>query len=240
MQLSDLRSSLIYLLDEDGVYRTDDILNASLNEGYVVLGTLSNAIEHTYERMLSADTHFIELDPNVLSPIAVYANEERLYPCRIASFDMLSETWMEDASDTTTHYAITNLYTPQPKLWVYPRSSISIMLRLTVAEIPDALVHDSEIPRLPPDHHYAIVVWALMWELLKERTNILANKAFQHAIDFVERVEALRTFVYRRTPNRDWMMPSLDHMAIRNKLHDITRKTTERSADAFTMKDMTT
>jgi hypothetical protein len=239
MNLLEIRDNVKYLLDEDGVYRDNDILDATINEGYVVLAAVTQCIERTYSFEVHAGAHFAELNARTLAPVAIYVANERLYPTRIGSFNMLSSTWMTDAPDIPTHYALTNLMTSVPKMWLYPRPNVNMMIKISAAELPEhPLTKDIDVPLIPPEHRYALVVWALLWELFKERANIIANKVFRYATEFAERANDLRQYMYRRTPNRDWQTATLEAEAVRAKMHDVFRASQSGSMDQTTAKDL--
>jgi len=89
---------------------------------------------------------------------------------------------------------------------------------MTYAAMPNKMTADTDIPRLPAEHHYTIAKLAYAWELLKERGFVFAGKALRTFNDFVTDLNLLQQTVYKRTPDRDWLMMPWDAEAVRRKL----------------------
>ncbi len=218
MQLSELRDTLKQQLDEQGVYRTDAVLTDTLNEGYRTLALLTQGCELTKSFTYQADRHFKYLPHDFFLPVAVYWNNTRLYPVRIADLDRQSVSWMEDAPSEPLYYTTIGALGQAPELWFYPRPEADATVRLTYAGIPNRMTYDTDTPRLPSEHHFGVVWWGTAWELLKERGGLFVNKAYQMYMKFVQEANDLQQYMYRRTPDRDWIMPPLDMQAVKRKL----------------------
>lgn len=218
--------------------RSSTMLDASINEGYRMLALATQGCELTYSFTYNASAHFAYIRSNLIAPLAVTWNGTRLFPTRVADWDDLSSTWVSDAAGTPQYYAFTNTFTEWPELWLYERPSTTATVQLTYAAIPDLLTMDTDVPRLPAEHHYAVVWWAYTWELLKERGAIFVNKAFQTVQKFVEEANALRQYVYTRTPDRDWLMPPLEAEAVRQKLSAFLMQAPQ-AQQAQEMRDLT-
>ena len=220
MQLSDLRGLLIKLLDEDGIRRSNSVLNVSLNDGLQVASVMSQASEVTRTFTLNSDVQIAPLPSDFFCPISVYFNGSRLYPIRMGDLDFLAGNWIETAPATPLYYFTLGALQAYPELWIYPRAAVKGRVQMTYAIMPQRLGMDTDSPKMPEEHQYLLVLWAYAWEMLKERGAILANKAFRTYIQFVERLNELQKYVYRRTPDRDWQMPPWDLRALALKLHD--------------------
>lgn len=220
MQLSELRAALKRLLDEDGVYRTDAVLDNSLNDGYQLASALTQACERTatftYPVALGGFCTYLPSD--FFLPVGVYAPTTRMRPVRVSDLNLLSAGWFNDAASTPSYYWTLGSLGPTPSLWLYPRPTADTRIKLVYASIPDRLANDATIPRIPTEHHYTLVQYAYAWELLKERGPLLANKAYREFTKFMEQVNALQTTVYRRAPDRDWLMAPWDVEAVRRKM----------------------
>ena len=240
MELRELRSLLTNLLDEDGVRRAPAVMNATLNDGYQVSAILSQGCEVTKTFTFNDVNHFIYLPTDFYVPTSVYFDNVRLDPVRMSDLDFLASQWMETApsggyfvSDyfapdyfidytgivsTPLYYFTVGSLQAQPQLWVYPRSSTIGRVKMTYSIMPQRLGADTDTPRLPGEHQYCIVLWAYAWELLKERGALLANKAFRVFNQYMEAINTLQGYVYRRTPDRDYQMLPWDMEAMRKKL----------------------
>lgn len=219
MDLKALRATVKRLLDEDGVRRSDAMLDDSINEGYHMVSLLTQGCELTASFYMDGSMYFRYIPRDAVVPISVSFDGTRLFPTRLSDWDGLSTTWMSDAASEPVYYACNNLLSSWPELWVYPRPETTGTLRLVYAAVPTKLVMEADIPRLPAEHHYCVIWWAYMWELLKERGAFFVNKAFQTVQKFIQETNALRQYVYLRTPDRDWLMPPLDAETITKKLH---------------------
>lgn len=218
MQRADLRDLLTQLLDEDGVRRSDDVLNAALNDGYQTVALTTQACEITKSFIYDAAKPCAFLWDNFFVPLAVYFNGSRLSPVRMVDIDQITFSWLDADPWTPLYYFTMGGLTTCPSLWVQPRPVTSGTVKMSYAAIPDRMVSDLDIPRLPAEHQYSIVLWAYTWELLKERTGLLANKAFRVFSQFIEKTNELRNYVYRRTPDRDWQTIPWDLRAVEQKM----------------------
>lgn len=220
MQLSELRNLLTKLLDEDGIRRSAATLNVSLNDGYQVAAILTQGCERTQTFTFNETVQLSPLPSEFFLPVSVYWNGSRLYPIRMADLDFIAAQWLETAPKTPLYYFTLGALQSVPELWVYPRATMKGRVQLTYAIMPQRLGFDADKPHIPEEHQYVIVLWAYAWELLKERGALLANKAFRVYLQFVEHLNALQQYMYRRTPDRDWQMPPWDLKALQLKLHD--------------------
>lgn len=220
MQLSELRILLTRLLDEDGVRRPESVLDATLNDGYQLSALLSQGCEVTKTFTYNKDLHFTYLPSDFFVPTSVYYGSlnTRLDPIRMADLDFITSQWIETVVGEPIYYFTQGALFPQPQLWLYPRPAINERVKMTYSIVPQRMVEDSNVPRLPAEHHYVIVLWGYAWELLKERGALLANKAFRVFMQYMDQLNALQTYVYRRTPDRDWQMLPWDMEALRRKL----------------------
>lgn len=220
MQLSELRSNLKRLLDEDGVYRTDAVMDNSLNDGYQITSALSQACERTisFNYSVTNGGHCAYLPTDFFLPVGVYAGTTRMEPVRESDLQVVTTCWLDAAAGTSIYYWTLGALGSHPTLWLFPRPSVDVRIRLVYASIPDRLVNDASVPRVPIEHHYTLVQYAYAWELLKERGPLLANKAYREFIKFVQQVNDLQMAVYRRAPDRDWQMPPWDIEAVRKKM----------------------
>ena len=218
MELGELRSLLTNLLDEDGVRRSDAVLNATLNDGYQISAILSQGCETTKTFTFNDENHFIYLPTDFYVPTSVYFDGERLSPIRMPDLDFLASQWIETVVSTPLYYFTVGSLQAQPQLWIYPRSLTIGRVRMTYSIMPQRLGIDTDTPRLPGEHQYCIVLWSYAWELLKERGALLANKAFRVFNQYMEHVNTLQSYVYRRTPDRDYQMLPWDMEAMRKKL----------------------
>jgi hypothetical protein len=206
------------LLDEDGVRRSDSVLNATLNDGYQVSAILSQGCEVTKTFTFNDTNHFTYLPSDFFVPTSVYFDGERLSPIRMADLDFLTSQWIESVVGTPLYYFTVGSLQAQSQLWIYPRSSVQGRVRMTYSIMPQRLGTDADTPRLPGEHQYVIVLWSYAWELLKERGALLANKAFRVFNQYMEQINTLQSYVYRRTPDRDYQMLPWDMEAMRKKL----------------------
>lgn len=220
MQLLELRNTLARLLDEDGVYRTEAVLNSSLNDGYQMASALTQACERTASFTYSVSTggYCAYLPSDFFLPVAVYNGSTRLEPVRLADLNQLTNSWLNAAAGTPIYYWTLGSLGPHPTLWLYPRPSSALRVKLVYASIPDRLVNDALSPRIPSEYHYILVQYAYAWELLKERGPLLAGKAYREFIRFADQVNQLQAVVYRRAPDRDWQLTPWDLEAARRKL----------------------
>lgn len=245
MQLSDILAAANDLLDEDGVRRTTAALTDTVNLGYRTVAVVTQSCEATRSWRASSNSLVSPLPADFYTAVAVYYNGTRLYPVRMADLDDLNPNWLKcttvtgayfdvgyfevgysaDGTVSSYPYAGTPLYytttgamTGSPMLWLYPPPDTSGTIKMTYATVPNALVYEADTPAFPREHHYVLVWWAYAWELLKERGALLANKAYQTYARFVEDATALQQYVYRRTPDRDWVSPPLDMEAVRRKM----------------------
>lgn len=218
MQLSELRDTLTLLLDEDGVRRSDTVLDNTLNDGYQMVAILSQGCEITKTFTYNQDLHFTYLPEDFFVPTSVYFDNVRLSPIRMADLDFLSAQWMQTAASDPTYYFTQGALIAQPQLWTYPRPAATGRVKITYSIVPKRMAQDADTPRFPAEHHYVIVLWAYAWELLKERGALLANKAFRVFTQYMDQLNALQNYVYRRTPDRDWQMLPLDMEAMKRKL----------------------
>lgn len=218
MQLIDLRELLTRLLDEDGVRRVDAVLDAALNDGYqmVALTTQGCEITKSFQYDIAQPCHF--LWSNFFLPLAVYYNGVRLSPVRMVDIDQIETSWIDSVPGTPLYYFTLGGLTEFPSLWLHPKPDTAAVVRMVYAAIPDRMVNDMDIPRLPAEHQYTVVLWAYFWELLKERTGLLANKAFRVFGQFIEKTNDLRNYIYRRTPDRDWQTVPWDLKAVQQKI----------------------
>jgi hypothetical protein len=134
---------------------------------------------------------------------------------------------MSASTGTPLYYTTVGALTSNPQLWLYPAPTTVGTIRLTYAAVPGPLQNDADVPEFPRDHHYVLVWWTYAWELLKERGAILANKAYQTFIRFVEENASLQQYIYRRTPDRDWVSPPLDAEAVRRKMFNLEQALTK-------------
>lgn len=220
MQLSELRSTLKRLLDEDGVYRPDAILDNSLNDGYQITSALSQACERTatFTYANRQGAHLAYLPSDFFVPVGVYNGTTRLYPVRVADLELVTTSWLDAAAGTPLYYWTLGALGPTPSIWLYPRPTADLRIRLVYASIPDRLVNDASVPRIPTEHHYTLVQYGYAWELLKERGPLLANKAYREFTKYISQLNDLQVTVYRRAPDRDWQMPPWDIEAVRRKM----------------------
>lgn len=222
MQLAELRSTLTRMLDEDGVYRVPAVLDNSINDGYQIVSALSQGCERTttFTYPVALGGHCAYLPADFFLPVSVYlVGGLRLEPVRVADLDLVTSSWLDAAAATTPiYYWVLGSLGPTPTLWLYPRPTLDVRIRLTYASIPDRLVNYASVPRIPAEYHYTLVQYAYAWELLKERGPLLANKAYREFTKFVEQVNELQSIVYRRAPDRDWQMVPWDIEAVRRKM----------------------
>lgn len=238
MQLSELRSLLTNLLDEDGVRRAPAVLNATLNDGYQVSSILSQGCEITKTFTFNDVNHFIYLPTDFYVPTSVYFDGVRLDPVRMADLDFLASQWMETVESTPLYYFTIGSLQAQPQLWVYPRSVALGRVKMTYSIMPQRLGADTDTPRLPGEHQYCIVLWAYAWELLKERGALMANKAFRIFNQYMEAVNTLQSYVYRRTPDRDYQMLPWDMEAMRKKLLNFEPAPGQQMAQTTELRDL--
>lgn len=224
MNLDELISVLTNLLDEDGVRRTEADLTTSLNNSYHTIAVVTQACEHTKTFTYNGDQHFQFLSGDFFVPVNVHFDGTRLYPQRIADFDLLSSSWMSDDASTPIYYATMCSLKQYPELWLYPRPSANGTIRMTYAQIPAPMQLGSDTPLFPREHHGVIIWWAYAWELLKERGYLLAGKAFQTLLRFIEEANRLQQYIYRRTPDRDWITAPWDIEAVKRKLLDFEQR----------------
>ena len=217
MQLSELRNLLSRLLDEDGVRRPESVLNATLNDGYQMSSLLSQGCEVTKTFTYNQDYHFTYLPTDFFVPTSVYFNGARLSPIRMADLDFLSAQWMETDPGDPLYYFTQGALLTQPQIWAYPRPAATGRVKMTYSIVPQRLGEDADTPRLPAEHQYTVVLWSYAWELLKERGALLANKAFRVFMQYMDQLNQLQNYVYRRTPDRDWQMLPWDMEAFRRK-----------------------
>lgn len=220
MQLSEMRGLLTRLLDEDGVRRSNSVLNATLNDGYQMASLLSQGCEVTKPFTYNQNLHFTYLPTDFFVPTSIYygSANTRLDPIRMADLDFLTTQWMETAPSEPIYYFTQGALLSQPQLWLYPRPAANIRVKMTYSVVPQRLGEDADTPRFPAEHHYVIVLWAYAWEILKERGALFANKAFRIFMQYMDQLNALQNYVYRRTPDRDWQMLPWDMEAMRRKL----------------------
>ena len=239
MQLVDLRSTLKRMLDEDGVYRTDAVLNNSLNDGYQLASALSQGCERTVSFTYSVQTggYCAYLPTDFFLPIGVYAAGTRMEPVRIADLNIVTTSWLNDVASSPTYYWTLGALGFAPSLWLYPRPTADTRMRMTYAAIPGRLSNDANVPLIPQEYHYVLVQYAYAWELLKERGPLLANKAYREFIKFVTTVNELQAIVYRRAPDRDWQMIPWDLEAVRRKMFSVETPAPQ-TQQASDMKDM--
>jgi hypothetical protein len=225
MQLSELRDLLLRLLDEDGVRRPDSVLNATLNDGYQMSSILSQGCEVTKTFTYNDSLHFAYLPADFFVPTSVYFDGSRVSPIRIGDLDFLESQWMETAPGDPLYYFTQGALLSSPQLWLYPRPAVQGRVKLTYSIMPQRLGEDADTPRLPAEHHYLLVLWSYTWELLKERGALLANKAFRVFMQYMDQLNSLQSYVYRRTPDRDWQMLPWDMEAMRRKLLNFEQQT---------------
>lgn len=220
MQLTDLRATLKRLLDEDGVYRTDTVLDNSINDGYQLASALSQGCERTSTFTYSVSTggYCVNLPADFFLPVGVYAAGARMEPIRVADLNMLTSSWVDAVSATPTYYWTLGALGHKPTLWLYPRPTADVRVRMTYAAVPTRMTGDTDVPRIPTEYHYVLVQYAYAWELLKERGPLLANKAYREFNKFVAQVNDLQAIVYKRAPDRDWQMIPWDMEAVRRKM----------------------
>lgn len=225
MQLSELRANLKRLLDEDGVYRPDSVLNNSLNDGYQVASALTQACERTASFTYRIDTggYCAYLPTDFFLPVAVYIGSSRMEPVRITDLNQLNSGWFNFVAGSPLYYWTLGALSTKPTLWLFPRPSVEVRIKLVYASVPDRLVNDALSPRLPSEYHYILAQYAYAWELLKERGSLLASKAYREFLKFVELVNQLQAIVYRRAPDRDYQMTPWDVEAARRKLFSFDR-----------------
>jgi hypothetical protein len=228
MNLGELRILLTQFLDEDGIRRPDAQLDVSLNAGYRVVALVTQACERTKSFIYDGDSHFQFLTGDFFVPINVYFDGVRLFPQRIADFDLVSSTWINDDSSTPVYYTTLGALRQYPELWLYPRPTSSGTVKMTYAQVPDPMTLDSDTPLFPQEHHSVIAWWAYGWELLKERGYLLAGKTFQIMLRFIEEANRLQQYTYRRTPDRDWITTPWDIEAVKRKLLDFEQATQKR------------
>jgi hypothetical protein len=226
MQLTELRATLKRLLDEDGVYRVDSVLDNSLNDGYQLASAISQGCERTVSFTYRVDTggYCVYLPKDFFLPVGVYADGSRMEPVRVADLDFIVASWLDATASSLlppTFYWTLGALGPTPSLWLYPRPVADTRIRLTYASIPDRLTNDAHVPKIPTEYHYVMVQYAYAWELLKERGPLLANKAYREFVKFMAQVNELQTIVYRRAPDRDWQTPPWDTEAVRRKLFKV-------------------
>ena len=219
MTAAELRTALKTLLDEDGVRRSDTIMDQSLSEGYTVMALMTQGAEVTHSYVINSSVYYWALPDDFFVPIQVLWNGARLWPARMHDIDELSSTWMSDSAATPLYYWTIGSLGSAAQLWFYPVPAASGTLKLTYAMCPSPFGGDTETPRLPLEFHYGIVWYGYMWELLKERGSLLANKALRALEEFVRHVNECQAYVYRRTPDRDFAMKPWDAEAVRRKLH---------------------
>ena len=218
MQLDEMRTLLTRLLDEDGVRRPDSVMNTTLNDGYQMSSLLSQGCEVTKTFTYNQNLHFTYLSKDFFVPTSVYFDGVRLNPIRMADLDFLTTQWMETTPSEPVYYFTQGALLNQPQIWIYPRPAVNGRVKITHSIIPQRLATDSDVPQIPAEHHYTIVLWSYAWELLKERGALLANKAFRVFMQYMDQLNQLQTYVYRRTPDRDWQMLPWDMEAMRRKL----------------------
>lgn len=238
MMLLELRSLLSRLLDEDGVRRPDSVLDVSLNDGYQVAALVSQGCELTKSFEYNADLPFTYLTSDFFLPISVYWGSTRLSPVRLGDLDQTTSNWIDAAASTPVYYFTVGAMTSHPELWLYPRPATQARVKLTYAAAPARLAHNTDIPRLPAEHHYPIVLWANYWELMKERGALLANKAFRVFLQFVQEINVLQQYVYRRTPDRDFQMMPWDGTAVQKKLANMEAAQQQQPAQTTEMRDL--
>ena len=219
MQLIDLRTLLTRLLDEDGIFRTTDVLNMTLNASYQTTAIMSQGCELTSQFILGANEMFKFMNQDFFVPVSIWMGTTRLYPIRSADLDFLTDDWMSADPGTPAYYFLHGSLTRNPTVWIYPRPTVSTTFRLTYAAVPAKMTQDTDIPRIPAEHHYTIVLLSYAWELLKERGQIYAGKALRTFQDFVRDLNMLQQTVYNRNPDRDWLMMPWDAEAMKRKLH---------------------
>lgn len=225
MNLSEARSLLTQLLDEDGIRRTDDVLDAIINDGYQLAAVMTQACERTTSFTYEAAKHFINAPQAMFVPVSVYNGTTRLEPVRIGDLDSVTEDWINAAAGTPTYYHVMGMLSTQPTIWLHPRPATTVRIRMAYAATPERLISDADILQLPNEHCYVVLHWAYAWELLKERGALFANKAFQVFSKFVQSLNTLQTYVYNRTPDRDWQLMPWDAAAVTKKLHAFQRET---------------
>ena len=222
MQIIELRSTLKRLLDEDGVHRPDAVLDNSLNDGYQFASALSQGCERTtsFTYSVAIGGYCAYLPKDFFLPVGVYVDTVRMQPVRVADLNLLTTSWINAAATNTSpiYYWTMGALGKTPSLWLYPRPPADVRIRLVYASIPERLVFDVNVPRIPTEYHYILVQYAYAWELLKERGPLLANKAYREFTKFSNQVNELQAIVYRRAPDRDWQMPPWDIEAVRRKM----------------------
>lgn len=238
MQLHELRSLLYRLLDEDGVRRPNSVLDATLNDGYRMAALISQACEITTSFNYNASQHFCPLPTDFFVPLRVTLDGTRLYPVRQGDLDLLDEGWLSAAVGDALYYFTVGALTPTPQLWAYPRPAATSRVQLTYAAMPKRLQMEGDIPRFPANHHYCIVLWGYAWELMKERGALFANKAYRVFMQFVQDVNELQKFIYRRTPDRDWQMHPWEAEAVRKKLMSLEQALTPQQQQSVEMRDL--
>lgn len=214
MQLGELRLALARLLDDDGVFRGSDILDGSLNDGYQVTALLTQACEVTSSFNYNASSYVAYLTEDFFLPIRVFFNGTRLFPVRMGDLDLSVSSWLDADPGPPVYY-----FVHASTLWVYPRPTTTGRIKLTQAQVPQRLSADSDVPRIPTEHHQTLVQYAYAWELLKERGPLLANKAFREFMQYVGLCNDLQRTVYRRAPDRDWQLAPWDAETVARKLH---------------------
>lgn len=221
MQLTNIIATVNDLLDEDGVRRPVATITDTVNDGYRLISVLTQACEHSVSYLSNTGSFVSPLPIDFYSAVSVYFNSTRLYPVRFPDLAELDPAWMTTAAGTPLYYTTVGALTPTPQLWLYPAPLAVGTVRLTYAAVPGPLLNGPDVPEFPREHHYTLVWWSYAWELLKERPAILANKAFQTLAKFLENVSALQQYVYRRTPDRDWVSPPIDAEAVRRKMFNL-------------------
>lgn len=220
MQLSELRSVLVSLLDEDGVYRPDSVLNTSLNDAYQITSALTQACERTatFTYSVANGGYCVTLPTDFFLPVGVYSSTTRLRPVRLGDLALLDSDWLDKEAGTPVYYFTLGALGPTPTMWLYRRPSADLRIKLVYASIPDRLANDASIPRIPQEHHYSLVQYAYAWELLKERGALLSNKAYREFLKYANQLNQIQMTVYRRAPDRDWQMPPWDITAVKKKM----------------------
>jgi len=226
MQLTELRSTLKRMLDEDGVYRPDNVLDNSLNDGYQLASALSQGCERTVSFTYSVSTggYCAYLPSDFFLPVGIYAEGQRMLPVRVADLYFLNVSWVDSIATAQlppTYYWTLGALGATPSLWLYPRPVVDTRMRMTYSAIPERLVNDANVPKIPTEYHYILVQYAYAWELLKERGPLLANKAYREFVKFSQQVNDLQAIVYRRAPDREWQMVPWDIEAVRRKLFNV-------------------
>lgn len=199
MRLDELRELTRKELDKSSVYRTDEFIDRSINNGYRLIGVLSLFDERRGSVQITGGRNYACLPSSCIVPLYM-ANTDtgaRIHPVSIDEMEFYSSTWEgRTATDSQYYTVLSPSSSAFNEILVCPYQTTTEMDYTFIGAYESTeLSNDSDVPRLPEEYQDLLTIYAKFESFIGEpgmvgQAEIEVKKFIQRMNEFIASIKA--------------------------------------------------